>query len=202
MIPMANKEIDAPIGFWGPPHRAATTIIFICVTLGLMGYLLFLFDAFSGGYGPHVAFPPIRDHDSLRMTLSRAECLGPCPAYSIEIRGDGLVIYEGKWCVAERGHHDGHISESRVDELFEKFREAEFLSLKDSYFAFVTDQPTIEISLRYDGVSKTVTDYAGQRAGMPTAVTLLQNAIDETSGTEFWVWGGDRHCGGYGTPVN
>jgi hypothetical protein len=102
-------------------------MVFICVILGLTAYLLFIVDSVSGGYGPHVVFPALRDSDSLRMTLTRTSCFGPCPDYSVEIRGDGTVIYEGNRCVGERGHHDGRILESRVDELFEKFMRADFL---------------------------------------------------------------------------
>ena len=62
-------------------------------------------------------------------------------------------------------------SNSRVDELFEKFMRADFLSLRSGYRAIVTDVPTYVISLRYDGISKIVTDYDETSAGMPDAVT-------------------------------
>jgi hypothetical protein len=112
----------------------------------------------------------------------------------VEVRGDGTVIYEGHRCVAVRGHHDGFIPASRVDELFDAFRRAEFLSLRDHYSSLVTDSPTYVITLSYFGVSKTVTDYVGKRAGMPGAVTVLEDMIDEMAGTAAWVWDGDRGC--------
>lgn|SRR5215813_2081540 len=35
----------------------------------------------------HVAFPKIRDWNSLRITLQRSGCFGTCPAYSIHVHG-------------------------------------------------------------------------------------------------------------------
>lgn len=188
-----DQELEARPFFW-PPHRSAIAVASICIILGLAAYLIVIVDSYSGGYGRHVPFPALRDYDSLRMKLTRTFCLGTCPDYSVEVRGDGTVIYEGKLCVAVRGHHDGFIPASRVDELFEAFKKAEFLSLRDYYFSLVTDNPTYVITLTYFGVSKTVTDYSGKRAGMPNAVTALENTIDEIAGTATWVSDGDRRC--------
>jgi hypothetical protein len=188
-----ERQPDASAQFW-KPRRAAIATVLICAVLGVVAYLVFLIDSKSGGYGPHIAFPALRDHDSIRIALSRSSCFGPCPDYSVEIRGDGTVIYEGKRCVAVRGHHDGRILESRVDELFEQFKSAEFLSLRESYAALITDNPAYVISLSYDGVSKAVTDYAGTRAGMPGVVTNLENAIDDFAQIEVWVLGSERQC--------
>jgi hypothetical protein len=186
---MTRHELDVADKFWGRPQRTATAVVFIGLILGLAAYIIFVADSFSGGYGPHVVFPPIHDRDSLRIMLTRTPCLGPCPSYSVEIRGDGTVIYEGESCVGDRGHRDSHMFESEIDALFEPFKRADFLSLRDSYWEFATDLPTFKISLRYDGVNKTVTDYGGRDAGMPPAVTDLENAIDEAARTEQWISG-------------
>jgi hypothetical protein len=198
---MTNQELDAPVRYWGMPHRAAIIVASICTVFGLVAYLLYLIGSFLGGYGGHVALPPIKNHDSLRMMLSRTSCFGTCPDYSVEIRGDGTVIYEGNSCVVTQGHHDGHILESRVDELLERFKSAEFLSLKDHYLAAATDLPTFTVSLKYDAVSKTVTDYGGNLMGMPGAMTDLENAIDDFAEITVWVYGPDRSCGGWPLPT-
>jgi hypothetical protein len=41
------------------------------------------------------ALPPVKDWDSVRITLTRGSCFGGCPAYEVEIRGSGLVVYYG-----------------------------------------------------------------------------------------------------------
>src|ERR1051325_4310822 len=39
--------------------------------------------------------PEIRDRDAMRIHFVRGSCYGPCPEYSVEIRGDGPVVYNG-----------------------------------------------------------------------------------------------------------
>ncbi len=41
---------------------------------------------------PREAFPEIHNWDSLRIGLRRTGCYGFCAAYSVEVRGNGLVI--------------------------------------------------------------------------------------------------------------
>ena len=50
-----------------------------------------------------VPFPEIKDWNTLKITLTRGPCFGSCPAYSVEIDGDGTVRYNGKGWVAIEG---------------------------------------------------------------------------------------------------
>jgi hypothetical protein len=61
---------------------------------------------------PHktIPFPTIRDWNSVRIALTRTACFGTCPAYRVEIHGDGAVLYEGKNWVALTGSHHGSVS--------------------------------------------------------------------------------------------
>jgi hypothetical protein len=183
-----EQDFELRTRSWGA-HRSATFVALMLVVLGLAAYFIVFLESLSGGYGPRVAFPVLKDQNTLRMTLTRTSCFGSCPDYSVEVRGDGRIIYEGNRCVAVNGHHDGWIPASRVEELFEEFRRADFFSLRSGYFELSTDLPTYVITLKYDRVSKTVTDYGGRRAGMPEAVTHLENAIDEIAQTDAWVRG-------------
>jgi ankyrin repeat protein len=73
--------------------------------------------------------------------------------------------------------------------LVTKFREADFYSLRDKYVWGVTDAPTYETSIEIDAHPKKVKDYVGLVAGMPSAVTHLEDAIDELAKTERWTKG-------------
>jgi ankyrin repeat protein len=137
----------------------------------------------------HVPFPRVKDWQSLRMRLSRTGCFGSCPAYSIEVRGDGTVVYEGGQFAAVEGHHHALISKDAVAALLNAFRGADYFSLRDSYSASVTDLPTFETSIQFDGHSKQVTDYAGDSIGMPDAVTRLESLLDHLTDSERWVSG-------------
>jgi uncharacterized protein DUF6438 len=135
----------------------------------------------------HVAFPEIRDWKSLRITLSRGACYGRCPTYQIEIHGDGTVLYDGKENVATRGKQTAKISHASLVQLVEVFRKADYFSLADKYVSGVTDNPTYVSSISFDGVSKSVLDYAGRKVGMPPSVSDVEDAIDHLSGADKWI---------------
>jgi hypothetical protein len=141
--------------------------------------------------GPHpevnAAFPEIHDWSTLRITLSRSACYGKCPAYTIEIHGDGTVLYEGEADVAHKGTHTTKISHLSFVELVDFFRKANYFSLRDRYVSSITDNPVYETSISFDGVSKSVLDYVGQSDGMPATVFDVEAAIDRLSETSKWV---------------
>ena len=133
---------------------------------------------------PHVnaAFPEIHDWNTLRITLSRSGCYGRCPAYKIEIHGDGTVLYDGKNNVTHKGRRTAKISHASLVELVDFFRKANYFSLRDRYASGITDNPAYETSISFDGVSKSVLDYVGQSVGMPSTVSDVEAAIDRLSG--------------------
>lgn len=134
-----------------------------------------------------VAFPEIYDWNTLRITLSRSGCYGKCPAYKIEIHGDGTVLYDGEANVAHKGRHTAKISRATLVELVDFFRKANYFSLRDRYVSSISDNPVYETSITFDAVSKSVLDYVGQNVGMPSTVSDLEAAIDRISGTSKWI---------------
>lgn len=137
----------------------------------------------------HQPFPTINNLSGVVMTLSRSGCYGTCPAYSVEITGDGSVIYKGESFVVVTGEHRDHLSSEQVTEILEAFRKADYFSLKDKYSYMVTDCPTYRTSFRIDQIEKAVTDYVGEEAGMPEAVSDLEMTIDRVVGTSKWISG-------------
>jgi ankyrin repeat protein len=134
-----------------------------------------------------IPFPEIKNFDTLRMSLSRTGCFGSCPGYSVEIRGNGDVIYHGNGLVLITGEHRASIPREAVANLLQSFRDADYFSLKDGYTQTVTDNPTYTTSIEFDGHNKSVTDYVGAGAGMPDVVTELEEKIDQLAGTDKWI---------------
>ena len=132
-------------------------------------------------------FPDIKDMSSLHIVLQRSVCLGTCPDYSVDIAGDGTVVYTGRRFVAIGGRHVTHIAPQAVAKLVDAFREAEFFWLLDSYTAGIPDLPTHCLSIAFDGHSKSVTDLAGVAVGMPEAVQALEAMVDDAAGTKAWI---------------
>ena len=64
-----------------------------------------------------VPFPAIKNWNSLRIQLQRTACYGWCPAYSVEISGDGTVLYFGERFVATKGAKSWTIPQDKVRAL-------------------------------------------------------------------------------------
>lgn len=137
----------------------------------------------------HVPFPQIKNLKSLRITLERTTCFGSCPAYRVEIGGDGSLVYQGRGYVVVTGEHHDHISKESLAQILEAFRKADYFSLRDKYIYGVTDNPTTTTSISFDGQQKSVIDYVGEEAGMPHAVVEVEETIDQVAGTATWVSG-------------
>ena len=196
LVVIVKKFESNDFGFWKANWGLGTAIVVSCAVIALVTYVALILDHHFGDYGQQVPFPEVKDWSSVRITLDRDLCGPVCPAYAVELHGDGTVVFQERNC--ETGfNRPERISQAAVEALLAKFRAANFLSLRDQYVrgdAF--DFPTVTLSLSYDGVSKTVIDYAGELKGMPLVVRDLQNAIDETAQTARWATGPGRPCFG------
>jgi len=132
-------------------------------------------------------FPEIKDLSTLRISLTRTSCFGSCPAYSVEVLGNGDVTYRGERNVLITGEHRARISRQEVVRLLDVYRDADYFSLKDQYSQLVTDVPSYTTSIEFDRHKKSVGDHVGAGAGMPDAVTELEDQIDALLGTEKWL---------------
>jgi hypothetical protein len=138
--------------------------------------------------GPALSFPKVKDWQSLKINLDRSACYGYCPSYHIEVRADGAVWYEGRDYVACPGYYRATVPRESVLEMVRMFDRATFFAQRDEYDMDPTgDTPTTTISIEFDGARKEVRDRLGLQAGMPTAVTELERAVDRLSGSERWV---------------
>jgi hypothetical protein len=153
---------------------------------------------------PRARFPdsPLRD---VRIVLERTQCYGNCPAYRVEIRGDGSVLFTSKGWDAEKvdagrwpvnatgilagGPHRDRIPPAHVAALVQRFRDAHFFGLARGYHAEITDSATYTLSLRIGASAKRVEDYVGEQVGMPPSVTALEDAVDAAAGTVRWIKG-------------
>jgi hypothetical protein len=131
----------------------------------------------------HVTPPTLRLDSQLVITLERTGCYGPCPAYIVTLRSDGSVTFDGRYYTKVKGTETAHVDPAAVRQLAQKFIDADFYSLDDSYHFAVTDSPTYVLCLSIDGHSKKVIDYVGSSVGMPDSVTDLEEAVDSVANT-------------------
>jgi uncharacterized protein DUF6438/carboxypeptidase family protein len=127
-----------------------------------------------------------RNLGSVKITLVRTSCLGSCPEYSLEIHGDGTVIYEGGSFVHVTGRQIYKIAPSKVKKLVKKFYKVDFFSLCGTYSIPSTDLPSTTATFEAERFRKSVCEYG--RAG-PRALQQLEDEIDRVAETSQFVTG-------------
>jgi hypothetical protein len=128
--------------------------------------------------------------DDLNVRLSRTQCYGTCPAYTVTVKADGAVSFVGQKFTKTEGQAEGQIDQVKLRQLIQEFKNANFFALEDSYTErsvgdCSTDGPTFTTALTINGTSKEVQHYTGCEA--PDELDALEDKIDEIVGTERWV---------------
>jgi hypothetical protein len=129
------------------------------------------------------------DKNSVNITMSRSACFGACPVYYLEIDGDCKVIYRGYKNVDVTGDRISLIPVDKIRALVNQFNSLGYFNLKDRYDeANITDQASVQTSIRIDGIFKSVHHYLGT-VNSPELVKLrqLENMIDEVANSSQWV---------------
>lgn len=141
-------------------------------------------DPLAGSYDPRPQ-PSPAPLDQVSITLQRTGCFGSCPSYQVEIRGDGTARYQGQSYVLLDGEHRDRVAPAAVQCLLDFLNKAGFWGLEGEYSMPVTDIPTYRLTVTVGDVRKTVIDYAGEGAGMPHAVTQVEDAVDRLVGRRW-----------------
>ncbi len=128
------------------------------------------------------------DLTGLRIKIVRTSCFGFCPDYSVQILGDGTVVYEGRRLVKIKGKQEGLVSTDAVRQLVHRFFAADYFALR-SYYGVCWDGPIVVTSIDWPGVSRKVIDCGevGVVRTIPSALPELEAAIDTTLNSQQWV---------------
>lgn len=120
------------------------------------------------------------------ITLERGSCYGPCPVYTVTIRGDRSVLYDGRGCTYAVGKHQGMALHHDLMRLVDMFESAHFFDLQDQYDSGPIDAPTYRVTYERHGQRKTVEESGGE--GMPYVVRELEDEIDRVAQTGQWLY--------------
>ncbi|MDR3793715.1 MAG: DUF6438 domain-containing protein [Terracidiphilus sp.] len=137
----------------------------------------------------HVQPPAVKPDSVVSIALSKTECYGTCPSFTVELKTTGGIAYFGRSYVVKKGVYEEKADPDAIRALARKLIAADFYSMDDEYRAMVTDLPTTTLSITIDGREKHVEDYAGLWTGMPVAVKELEDEVYEFSGARKWVEG-------------
>lgn len=123
----------------------------------------------------------------LLAKLRRTACYGTCPVYSVTIRQDGTVEYEGIRFVKVLGRRTAKLAPRKLASLRAAFQHAKFFELKDRFACYqVTDQPSAFVTYRSGDHERTLKHYYGC-LGVPKTLGKLEHEIDVLVGTVKWV---------------
>lgn len=123
---------------------------------------------------------PYLYEETSTIMLKKDPCFGFCPVYTIEINGQGKIVYNGIRNVPKEGTWYQVISVEQTNGLFAAFEEAGFWEFEDEYTAQVTDLPTTWTTLVIGEKRKTIKDYYGA----PEKLKALEQMIAEIAESE------------------
>ena len=139
-------------------------------------------------------FPQDYTLDEVVITMARTTCFGTCPAYRVQIFGDGRVVFEGEAFVAVKGVHTGTASREAIRALLGLFEDADFFRQPEGFTACMTDAARYYVQLEIGAMKKSLVDYVGGQVSetcggedMPSIITRIENEIDRVAGTERWI---------------
>jgi hypothetical protein len=122
----------------------------------------------------------------LSVTLERTACRGTCPVYTVTVKADGQVQFDGAEHVANPGIHKDTIDAKAVAELVTQVEAADFFNLDDCYCEErFFDVPTSVVTVTMGGVSHSVTHLKGNEA--PEVFLALEQKIDLVGGSDRWI---------------
>ncbi len=136
--------------------------------------------------GSHVPLPSV-PLPKVRIVLARSGCYGTCPSYLVELHGDGSARYEGDRFVDVEGEHRYQVPVTKIEALVESLRAKDLWSMRPSYRAGITDNPTYELVIDMDGQVRRIEDYVGEMAGMPVAISEFEDEVDEVARSANWM---------------
>jgi hypothetical protein len=126
-------------------------------------------------------------------TIERTMCLGTCPAYSITVRADGSVEFDGKQYVEVKGRAVAQLSKAELGAMRKLFANAKYFDLADSAGCYEsTDAPYATTSFHDGKRLRTLRHYYGCHSPPEAKIlTDLEARFDEIVGSERWIGRGE-----------
>jgi hypothetical protein len=95
-------------------------------------------------------------NDISYIKMHRSACFGRCPDYFVELYGDGLVRYTGRYFVADSGIYEKRYPVATVQQLFNEFSEKRVDTCRDAYDVTISDFPGISYWIEYGDKKKEI----------------------------------------------
>ena len=137
----------------------------------------------------HVAMPA-GDPRMVTITQDMRPWLANYTPYHVELHGDGTAIYKSAMADDPLGPQTYRVDAKAVTGLVKLAEAADFWSLRDHYRrspnADKDDVSFERVNITLGGVTKSLTDYFGDDAGLSAEANHLQTAVMLAANIEFW----------------
>lgn len=162
---------------------------------------LIIFLAIFAGACSSFRVPEKIDPADFSVKLTRTECYGTCPVYTVTVLSNGKVQFVGTKNTKVAGPAEGTLGREKLDQLANEINNANIFSLKDSYTpdsgncpSKATDNPTVTLEVTSGHLYKKIVHYLGcsemkeaHSVRYPPGLAELENKIDEIIGTDRWI---------------
>lgn len=130
--------------------------------------------------------------DDLDVLVQRSSCFGPCPVYSMVVRGNGSVRFVGQRYTEVVGGIDGTLTDDQLFLIASELDRSNFLSYQpiDGCLQLATDHPSVTLWVKWRGKERKVERYLGCKKEEPDPVPTLSRRIDEIVNTNQWIGDG------------
>lgn len=138
-------------------------------------------EASTGAAAPH-------PQSNIEIELHRTACFGTCPIYTLQLYGNGTVVFNGKGHTV-LGVHVAHVAPSKVQNLAHALQRAGFFTLswnKHCGKGYATDNPSAITTLRIGSRKRTINHYHGDMCA-PGVLDGWEQRIDKVAGTSRWL---------------
>lgn len=142
-----------------------------------------------GGPAPGIA--------DVEITLERTWCLGTCPVYTVRVRGDGSVRYEGSKYVLRTEPVESRIDPARLEPILRELEALDYLRHEHRCRGKMRDSPGTGVKLLVGKTSRRFVDMRyGRECGQDATsldtmwhanVDRIGKLIDEVVGAEQWI---------------
>lgn len=119
------------------------------------------------------------------IVLERTACYGTCPVYTLTVRGNGTVTFEGQQHTAVTGTRQGTVSAENLALLYDAIEHIRYFELDSTYDCNATDAPGVRTSVSARGTSKQVRRNTICEA--PDGIEAFENLIDDVTNSSKWI---------------
>jgi hypothetical protein len=110
-----------------------------------------------GGFIEYNSSPKQIDFKEIKIMSS--SCFGTCPIFELTINNDKQAIYNAKEYNKLTGIYKSSIEEKLFNDILGLLTYINIDSLKNNYKIGWTDNPSIDIEIKYNGLTKNIHDY-------------------------------------------